>query len=242
MAKHSVVGAPSPTTSESQEDHVSAETIMISLDQQTTSDLGGTSRVQEVGPATIESMHVLTLALSSPSRMSLDPCPGEHAPSRLREASEATSRAADGVPTTVQGDGHATDKGPEQHEGAASGIVCDGYPSVVEGEELILNEQPVGIVEGVGDKGTSTSVEGGPNADEVSEQHEAIIPEAAKVTSNEGLSTEGREEPNLGEHSGTASLSGMTKGVVDEGPDTLEGRPLRNLAARVSSLLLWRWL
>ncbi|ERN16503.1 hypothetical protein AMTR_s00031p00058290 [Amborella trichopoda] len=196
---------------------------MISSDQETTFELGAAPRVQEVGHVTIEPMHELTSAPPSPSRMSLYPCLGEHAPSGSGEANEAASRAADGGPTTVQGDGHETDKGPEQYEGVALGIVGDEDPSAVEGGELILGEEPVGHVEDVSDKGLSTSTGGGPNADEVPEQHEAVTPEAAHVTGNEGLSTEGREEDDLGEHSGTAALSGMTKGARDDGPNTIRG-------------------
>ncbi|ERM97037.1 hypothetical protein AMTR_s00122p00056470 [Amborella trichopoda] len=97
------VSTPYPTTSESQEDQVrTSETIMIYSDQETTSNPGVASRVQEMGPVTIEPVHELTSAPPSPSRMSLDPCPKEHAPSTLGQASEAASRAADEVLTTVQ--------------------------------------------------------------------------------------------------------------------------------------------
>ncbi|ERN16311.1 hypothetical protein AMTR_s00063p00212140 [Amborella trichopoda] len=108
-------------------------------------------------------MHESTLAPSSQNRMSSDPCLKEFGP----------------MPLQGQRDMHETDKGLEQHEGAAPGIVGDKDPSVVEGKEFILSEQHVGIVEGEGDAGLSTSVGGGPNADEIPEQHEAVAPEAA---------------------------------------------------------------
>ncbi|ERN12281.1 hypothetical protein AMTR_s00034p00241400 [Amborella trichopoda] len=190
MVLEPTVSTPSPTTSESQEDHVStSEIIMSSSDQETTSDIGTVSRVQEMGPEIIEPMHKSTLAPSSLCMMSLDPCPEEHAPSGFGEASEAASRAADEGPTTIQGDWHESNKGPEQHEGASPGIVGDEDPSVVEGGELILSEEPVGLVESMGDEGPSTSGGRGPNANEVPEQHEVVTPEAAEVTGNEGLNT-----------------------------------------------------
>ncbi|ERM97038.1 hypothetical protein AMTR_s00122p00065540 [Amborella trichopoda] len=130
---------------------------MIYSDQETTCNPGVASRVQEMGPVTIEPVHELTPAPPSPSRMSLDPCPKEHAPSTLEQASEVASRAVDEVPTTVQGDMHESDKGPEQHEGAALGIVGNKDPSVVKREGSILSEQPVGIIEGVGEEGPSSS-------------------------------------------------------------------------------------
>ncbi|ERM93471.1 hypothetical protein AMTR_s00132p00104650 [Amborella trichopoda] len=124
---------------------------MISSDQETTSDPGVASWVQELGPATIQHMHELTPAPPSPSKMSLDPCLGEHASLRLGEASEATSRAADEGLTTIQGDRHETDKGPKQHD---------------------------------------TSVGGGPNADEVPEQHEAVTSKVVEVIDSSGTSFE----------------------------------------------------
>ncbi|ERN10691.1 hypothetical protein AMTR_s00028p00246100 [Amborella trichopoda] len=168
---------------------------MISSVQETTSDPGVVSRVQEVGPATIEPMHESTPAPSSPSRMSLDPCPGEHAPLELGKASVDASGAANDGPITSQGDGHETDKGPEQHEAVAPDIMGDEAPSVVGGEELILSEKPTGVVEGMGDEGPSTSVGGEPNAN--------VVP-----------------KPGLSGHSGAAVLSEMTEGAWDEGPDT----------------------
>ncbi|ERN16222.1 hypothetical protein AMTR_s00063p00026820 [Amborella trichopoda] len=166
-------------------------------------------------------MHELISAPPSPSRMSFDPFLREHAPLGLGEANEAASKAVDGGPTTIQGDWHETDKGLEQYEGVASGVVGDEDPSVVEGGEIILDEEPVGLVEDVGDEGPSTSAGGGPNAVDVLEQHEAVTPEVVEVTGNEGLRIEGREEADLGEHTGTDVLSGMAKSAGDFGPNTI---------------------
>ncbi|ERN04977.1 hypothetical protein AMTR_s00080p00174080 [Amborella trichopoda] len=162
MVLKQAASSPSPTNSESQQDHVStSETIMICSDQETTSDPRVASRVQEMGPVIVKPVHELTMAPPSPCRMSLDPCPEEHGPSELGE--------------------------------------------------------------GASDEGPSTSVGGGLNADEMPEQHEAVAPEAVEVTGNEGLSTKGIGEADLGEHSGTTALSEMTEGARDEGPDTLRG-------------------
>ncbi|ERN04694.1 hypothetical protein AMTR_s00076p00160880 [Amborella trichopoda] len=174
---------------------------MISSDQEVTFNPRTASRVQEVAPVTINPMHELTLAPSSPSRMSFDPCSREHSPSGLGEASEVGSRDADEGPITIQRDGHETDKRPEHHEGAAPSIVGDEDISEVEGGELILSEQPIGLVE--------------------------VTPEVAEVSGNEGLSTEGRKEPDLGEHSSIAALSEMNKGAGDEGPDTIRGETVK---------------
>ncbi|ERN17322.1 hypothetical protein AMTR_s00037p00095320 [Amborella trichopoda] len=55
---HLLRGTPSPATSESREDHVSSsKTILISSNRETTSDPRVESRIQEVGPTTIEPMH-----------------------------------------------------------------------------------------------------------------------------------------------------------------------------------------
>ncbi|ERN02315.1 hypothetical protein AMTR_s00084p00170470 [Amborella trichopoda] len=152
-------------------------------------------------------MHESTPAPSSPSRMSLDPCPGEHTPSEFGEASKVESGPADDGPITVRGDGQENDEGPEQHEVATPSNMGDEDPSVVGGEELIVSEQPAGVAEGLGDEGPSTSVGEEPNAKVVPEQHEAVIPKVAKATGNESMSTKEREEPDLSEHSGAAAPS-----------------------------------
>ncbi|ERN12162.1 hypothetical protein AMTR_s00034p00053520 [Amborella trichopoda] len=164
-----------------------------------TPDLEVASRVQEVVLMIIDPMHESTPAPSSPSRMSLDPCPGEHAPSELEEASKVASWGADEAPITVQ--------------------VGDEDLCVVGGEQIILSEQPEGVAEVMGDEGSSFI--GGEVL--ILKQHEVVTPEVAEVTSNEGVSTEAEEEPGLSEHSGAAALSEITEGGGDEGPGTIRG-------------------
>ncbi|ERN02434.1 hypothetical protein AMTR_s00096p00156740 [Amborella trichopoda] len=147
-------------------------------------------------------MHESTPTPSSPSRMSLNPCSGEHIRLELGEASKVASGATNEGPITVQGDGDETDGGLEKHKAATPGNVGDEGLSVVDREDLILSEQPAGFAEGVGDDALSTSVGGERNANTVPEQHEVVTLEVAEVI-------------------GAAALKEMTEGARDEGLDTI---------------------
>ncbi|ERN00571.1 hypothetical protein AMTR_s00102p00137190 [Amborella trichopoda] len=102
-----------------------------------------------MGPVMVELMHELTSAPSSTNRMSsdTDPCPGKSAPS-LREASEATSGAANEGPVTIQGEELEVTEASEPRK-ATTGDEC---LRTVGEEEFVPFEQPKVIVPGKRDE------------------------------------------------------------------------------------------